>query len=253
MPKRSKEDFLARLREQAEFLLTSARGFYAGSFAESVRIATTLRVLLHESSQSKSLIQRVRPNGLDLPIVDHVGEMPPGEEVFSFSVGIRVDPGTAVFPSVDLESAHYTRRSIGAWWNRRVFSFWSSGKQTLSTWMVYTRKQVVLILANKEGGAHVDPTIDPAYVKLLTDQPLDFECGGVRIETPDLARFLTAQSGVEMLESLKQNFFPDLDVRPKWDVGTVPPRSITVDQLAGRIVRITPPSFPSLRTRIIKR
>lgn len=251
--KRSKEQFLAKLREQADFLLASAHRFYdEGVFAESMRIATHIRTLVHETGNSKPLLKEVQSNGLDLSILDHAGKVS-GEEVFNFAVGIRVDRGVAVFPSVDLQSAHYTPCVIGAWWNRPVFSFWSNARQGLSTWMVYTRKQIVLILANKEGGAHVDPKMDPAYVKLLTDQPLGFEYQGVPIETPDLAKFLTAQSGVEMLESLKQNFFSDLDVRPKWDVGTVPPMSISVDQMSGVIARVTPPGFRNPRTTIIKK
>lgn len=250
--KRSKQELLAKLREQADFLLTSARRFYdEGVFAESMRIATCIRTLVYENGKSKPLLKEVQPNGLDLSILDHVGKIQ-GEEVFNFAVGIRIDSGVAV-PSVDLQSANNTPCVIGAWWNRPVFSFWSNGRHGLSTWMAYTRKQVVLILANKEGGAHVDPEMDPAYVKLLTDQPLGFHYQGIPIETPDLAKFLTAQSGVEMLESLKRNFFSDLDVRPKWDVGTVPPVSITVDQIAGVIARVTPPGFLNPRTIIVKR
>src|SRR5208282_5343190 len=93
----------------------------------------------------------------------------------------------------------------------------------VGTQLIYRRKQVVLILSNKEGGAHVDPNEDPNYVRLLTDLPLSFADYGLPVETPDLARFLTAQSGVEMLECLKRNFFPDEDVPLKWEFG-VPPR-----------------------------
>jgi hypothetical protein len=40
-----------------EFLRTSLRGFYAGTFAESVQIATVIRVLVHESGTSKPLLK----------------------------------------------------------------------------------------------------------------------------------------------------------------------------------------------------
>ena len=115
--------------------------------------------------------------------------------------------------------------------------------------MVFTRKQVILILANKEGGAHVDANMDSSYARLLTDQPLHFELRGVPVETPDLTRFLAAQSGVEMLECLKRNFFPDFDVREKWDVGTLPAMSISMDQISGRIVRLAPASFLNCKTK----
>jgi hypothetical protein len=251
VPKRSKEDFLVRLREQAEFLLTSARGFYAGNYAESVRIATALRVLVYETSQSKSLLRSIQPNGLDLSILNHVADIPPGEEVFNFAVSIRVD-GLAVFPSVDLTSAHYSLCAIGAWWDRRVFSFWSTGKQELSVPVVFTRKQIIRILANKEGGTHVDPTVDSAYARLLTDQPLQFEVQGVPVATPDLARFLAAQSGVEMLDCLKRHFFPDLDVAQKWNVGTLPTAWIAMDQISGRVATVIPATFGYRRRRVFR-
>lgn len=247
---RSKKEILEKLREQAEFLRSSARGFYEGNYSESLRIALHLRTLVHEG-MSKPLLKQVQPNGLDLSIIEHVGEtQEAGEEVLTFAVGIRTD-GPVVFPSVDLESANYTRCSIGAWWNRRVFSFWTTG--AITTRMVYTRKQVILILANKEGGAHVDQKIDPAYIKLLTETPLGFECAGARIETPDLARFLAAQSGVEMLECLKRHFFSDLDVPSKWDVQPVPPVSITLDQITGLAVTTYGSTFPRPRIKITKR
>lgn len=250
---RSKENLLAKLREQADFLLASARGFYEGNSAESLRIAAHLRTLVHESGTNKPLLRQVRSDGLDLQILDNVGgTRQPGEEVFSFSVGLRVDK-PAVFPSDDLESTNYKRCSIGAWWNRQVFAFWSQGQQGISKWMTYTRKQVILILANKEGGAHVDSEIDPAYAILLTDQPLHFQFDGIDVQTPDLAKFLAAQSGTEVLECLKHNFFLDLAVPPKWDVSAVPPISVTMDHISGTIVRVLPPTLPGPQIRITKR
>ena len=55
---RRAENVVARLKEQMEFLRTSLCGFYAGDFAESVRIATVLRVLAHESGMSKPLLKQ---------------------------------------------------------------------------------------------------------------------------------------------------------------------------------------------------
>jgi hypothetical protein len=198
---RPKENILARLKEQMEFLRISLRTFYAGNFAESVRIATIIRVLVHESGRSKPLLKQAKPNGLELPILEHAEERPGQEQIFSFAVSVRMGPTVA--PAVDLGSSHYSLSSVGAWWNRMVFTFQSR----IGTQLIYRRKQVVLILANKEGGAHVDANEDPDYVRLLTDLPLSFADYGLEVETPDLAGFLTAQSGVEMLECLKRNFF----------------------------------------------
>jgi hypothetical protein len=246
---RPKEKLLAMLGEQMGLLRTSLDGFYGGKFAESLRIATIIRVLVHETGMSKPLLKQARPDGLDLQIREQVDEGTPGqEELIRIAVGIRLGPGRTVAPAVDLLSSHYSLSSVGGWWDRTVFTFPSR----LGPQVIYTRKRVVLILSNKEGGAHVDPDEDPDYVRLLTDQPVSFACYGVQIETPDLARFLTAQSGVEMLECLKRNFFPDSDVPSKWECGAAPPVAMYLDQISGMLMRVAP-AFPRAEIRVTKR
>lgn len=243
---RPKEKVLAKLREQMEFLRTSLRAFYAGDFAESVRIATIIRVLVHETGMCKPLLKQAKPNGLELPILEHVGEWPGEEPIFGFAVSVRMGPTIA--PAVDLGSTHHTLSSVGAWWNRTAFTFQSR----IGTQLIYRRKQVVLILANKEGGSHVDVDEDPDYARLLTDLPLSFADYGLEVETPDLARFLTAQSGVEMLECLKRNFFPDEDVPLKWEFGEAPPIAQYMDQISLLPQRLIVP-FPMGEIRVTKR
>lgn len=246
---RRKNKLLSMLGEQRDHLRTSLDAFYNGNFAESLRIATTIRVLVHETSQSKPLLTQARPDGLDLQIPEHVGDARPGqEEIIRFAVSARLGPGPTVAPAVDLGSSHYSTSSVGAWWGRTTFSFPSR----IGTQVVYTRKQVVLILANKEGGAHVDPHEDPNYARLLTDQPLAFEVAGVQIQTPDFARFLAAQSGVEMLECLRRNFFPDYDVPSKWEHGRTPPVATYFDQISVISMQVAP-AIPWIETRVTKR
>ncbi len=177
--------------------------------------------------------------------MEHVGEWP-GQEIFSFAVSVRLGPTIA--PAVDLASSHHTVSSVGAWWNATVFTFQSR----LGTQLIYRRKHVVLVLANKEGGAHVDKDIDPDYARLLTDSPLSFTFAGIEVETPDLARFLVAQFGVEMLECLKRNFFPDEDVPSKWEFGVAPQVAQYVDQIS-LTQRLVVPAFPSAEMRVTKR
>lgn len=243
---RAKAKILEKLREQMGFLRTSLRAFYEGNFAESVRIATTLRVLIHETGSSKALLVQAMPSGLELPIVDQASEKTEHERIVGFAVSVRL--GSILAPAVDLGSSHYCLSSVGAWWNRTVFTFPSQ----FGTQMVYRRKQVVLILANKEGGAHVDENEDPNYRRLMTDLPLSFEVSGVRLETPDLARFLTAQSGVEMLDCLKRNFFHDEEVPTKWEFGVAPPVAQYMDSIS-----LTPsfidPVFPRAEVHVTKR
>lgn len=244
---RPKEELLAKLREQMGFLRASVERFYKGDFAESLRIAAIIRTLVHESGKSKPLLKQLRPDGLDLQIQEIAGEEKPSvDEIYRFVVSVRLGP--VVAPAVDLGCTHYALSSIGAWWCRTVFAF----RSRLGTWMTYTRKRIILILANREGGAHVDPEVDPDYARLLTDEPLTFDCAGVPVETPDLARFLAAQSGVEMLECLKRNFFEDSDAPLKWEFGEPPPIATYLDQISARLTLVAP-AFPSAQIQVTKR
>jgi hypothetical protein len=244
---RPKENVLAKLKEQMQFLRSSLCTFYEGNFAESVRIATIIRILVHETGISKPLLKQAQPSGLDLPILDHASERPDETAIFKFAVSARI--GVTIAPAVDLGSSHYSASTVGAWWNAEVFTFQSQvGRQ-----LVYTRKKVILILANKEGGAHVDENEDPDYSRLLTDLPLSFHHYGFPIETPDLARFLTAQSGAEMLESLKRNFFPDEDVPLRWEHGgDSRVNQYYMDQIS-LIPRLVMPAFPQGEIKITRR
>jgi hypothetical protein len=244
-----KEQLLLKLREQMELLHTSVIAFYNGRFAEALRIATSIRVLVHESGSSKPLLKLIRPDGLTLQIPAYTEGARLGEDqVILFAVGIRLGPGTTVAPAVDVHSSHYSLTTVGPWWERPVFRFQSK----VGTQLTYSRKRVVLILANREGGAHIDPNEDPDYVRLLTDEPLSFMYNGARLETPDLARYLVAQSGVEMLECLKRNFFHDYELPPTWEFGTPAPKSTYMDQMSVKACRVTT-AFPSADIRVTKR
>jgi hypothetical protein len=246
---RSRETLLEILREQTGLLRTSLESFYKGSFAESLHIATRIRVLVHETKHSTSLLQQLNHNADKLPILDSARRSKPSDhEVFRVTLGVRLGPGASVWPAVDLNSTHYGVSTIASWLRRVVFRFHS----VLGPQATYTRKEVILMLANREGGAHVDTDENPDYVRLLKDLPLGFSANEVRIETPDLARFLTAQSGVEMLECLQHNFFPETDVPRKWECGTPPPVARYIDDISA-VASWVAPSRPRGELHITRR
>ena len=103
---RAKANILEKLREQMGFLRSSLRAFYEGRFAESLRIATTIRVLVHETGSSKALLVQAMPNGLELPIFDRAREKTEHEHILGFAVSVRL--GSTLAPAVDLGSSHYS-------------------------------------------------------------------------------------------------------------------------------------------------
>jgi hypothetical protein len=204
---------------------------------------------VHETGRSKPLLTQIRPDGLDLQIIEHASPARSHEEeILFFAVGLRIVPGSGVSPAVDLQSSHNFLSTVGSWWTRAVFAFQSR----VGPHMTYSRSQILLSLVNREGGAHVDPNEDVNYVRLLTDLPLTLSFGGVQIAPPDLAQFLAAQSGVEMLECLKRNFFPASDVPSNWECGSPPPVAMYLDQISAKAARIIAPS-PMAEIRVTKR
>ena len=56
----SKQDLESHLREQIEFLKRSTKSYDEGFESEGKRIAVVLRVLLHDTNQSLSLLNQLR-------------------------------------------------------------------------------------------------------------------------------------------------------------------------------------------------
>ena len=86
----------------------------------------------------------------------------------------------------------------------------------------------------------------------MTDLPLSFGFSGVQLEVPDLARFLTAQSGVEILDCLKRNFFTDEEIPLKWEFGVAPRIAQYLDRISVR-PGVIAPVFPGAEFHVTNR
>jgi hypothetical protein len=159
------QDFKQQLKRQLGFLERSARDFDAGHRDEAIRIATVLRVIFHDTGSSTSLLKQL--NAVTVSIRSKApdraaqsaklgGRRIVGE--FSWSLAsIAASPSGGSFQPA-LEISHKDR-SISAqdWW-LEVFAHIEG--------VDYTRRAVVLWAANKDGGAHVDPTLPLDYERL---------------------------------------------------------------------------------------
>jgi hypothetical protein len=71
-----KKSLREKLEEQRHLLGKSVKEFASGDLPEAVRIATTVRVLVHETGRCKPLLKQITPSYLDLRILDHPPAMP---------------------------------------------------------------------------------------------------------------------------------------------------------------------------------
>lgn len=151
------------LREQVAFLRASVRAYDGGFAGEAKRLAVVVRVLVHDTSASISLLSQLNLKGIQL--FDTAYDYDPRKYFHSFHGLAMMQTGAssrmfvprcAVPPKPFDEPLKLV--PFDQWWNKVVIV---DAKRNQ-----FTRQQLVLTLSNREGGAHVDPTLDDAYTAL---------------------------------------------------------------------------------------
>ncbi len=166
--KQSSEDLERHLKEQITFLERSARIYDEGNPDEAKRLATTIRVLVHDTKHSRSLLRQLSlkrigfVDGGDIPLKGNLA------------------------PEAGLTALHY--RSGEAWWepkylmegrpapHLRTFDSWWPRPVVIDDEKAeISRAQLVLAMVNKDGGAHVDPKLERTYARLTRYNSLRWE------------------------------------------------------------------------------
>jgi hypothetical protein len=165
-----KKAFLEKLEEQRHLLRKSVKDMATGDLAEAIRVATILRTLIHETGSSKPLLKYLNGNYLELAILDVAPKKeepsPPGVQsavVLEVPVGFQIKP-EGTFLSPDRPAEAYAPSSLGKWWHRPALILPGLGG--------FSRREIVLGLANKEGGVHLDPNISQRYQQLIENKSL---------------------------------------------------------------------------------
>lgn len=211
-------DLFSHLQRQLDFIDRSCDAYDRGYPDEAIRIAQQVRVLIHQTSKSTSLLTQLGATQIRLlttvpPISsrtiffdgistcsvrgDHDGN--PSEA----KVGARLGEGPPVrklFP-------------VDAWWNQPLY---------VRNDIRVTRKNLVLTAANKDGGAHIDPNLTREYIDPnLTREYQELNAGlwtfvtdTTETKFPESHFYFLRQIGYEIINS------PDLLVMAK--TGTIP-------------------------------
>lgn len=154
----STADFQSHLRRQLRFLESSAASFDSGFHDEAVRIATVIRILIHQTKSSTSLLKHLNATTINLLSTT---EGATERTVMYMGMGrarLHGDGNYSYLPSLS-DGPHSFSIPVSKWWDQVVFV---AGGARLS------RRKIVLAAANKDGGAHVDETLDPEYEALTS-------------------------------------------------------------------------------------
>jgi hypothetical protein len=151
-------DFKAHLSRQLTFLWRSCDAYDKGHTDEAIRIATVIRVLVHDTPKSTSLLNHLSALGISL--CSTVSNLDTSRSVFLTGMGrMRITSTKSTWaPATDC-SAIAGQLPLAEWWNQVVYIL---GKVRA------TRKSLILAAANKDGGAHVDASLTTEYETLMT-------------------------------------------------------------------------------------
>lgn len=165
------------LQEQLGFLKRSCVAFDGGVASEYKRMALAIRVLCYDRGNSKSLLMQLGMKGGDF--LSYCEKISPSNLLASHPlVMIELGMIARYLPVLDDGPVSPRSLSFDQWWSEAVFR--SPQGITLS------RGDFVLIVANQDGGAHVDPAIDKRYNKLANENLAGWVAADSRGESPML-------------------------------------------------------------------
>jgi hypothetical protein len=158
--KQTRENLEGHLARQLAFLQRSADAYDKGFTDEATRLAVPIRVLVHDARASASLLHQLNEKSRDF--YDTAVPAVSGNLVmYGALIQMAIGPGGATYiPYLDgpLPAGKPTWVSFDKWWRRIIFANPEG--------LAMSRKDLVLAVANQDGGAHVDPSLDEAYAKL---------------------------------------------------------------------------------------
>lgn len=160
---RTRTDLLAELQDQIDLLAHACQSYDQGLKPIAKHIALSLRVLLHHRGNSQALLQQL--GFRSYRFLDTAGELNPKnlltENPLCF---MRIGNNSDFLPRCMGGVPHERWIRFEDWWNHPVVR---DDKRR-----VFHRRDLVLNVADTDGGAHVDPTLDEAYMDLSRNNSL---------------------------------------------------------------------------------
>lgn len=147
LSEQEKLELFEHLEDQMSFLVASTRLYKAGNIAEAKRLATTIRVLVHDTAASRSLLSQMGVKDKLLWISS--GSVDPANLIGTFNLAF-FDTRLGGFGPLPAEFIQRIGSMVDfeTWWSEPVMKDVTGDE--------FSRKEIVLALANKEGGSHVD-------------------------------------------------------------------------------------------------
>ena len=206
--RQTEKDLINHLKEQIAFMLASSESYDNGFEGEARRLAVIIRILVHDTSQSKSLLGQLGKKNIGF--LDTAIKFNPNNPLtincltmMRFSSKNGLLSGIYVAPLNNLSPSRSNKKiPFEAWWAQNII-YRDNMKNT------FTRRDLILNVANTDGGAHVDSKLDNAYAQFSRFNTLGWKIfkDGMAEDfqnTPILPSI--RQIAYELLMSLKDEF-----------------------------------------------
>jgi hypothetical protein len=152
---RPSSELLEQLELQISFLDRSCIAYDKGEIDDAIRIATTIRVLIHNTKASTSLLKHLNATTISLhTTVEDVQDHWNGYRGMGL-ISMSSDGTHDYTPSLDM-SPFNDYIPVSKWWDQIVFVTDSAR---------LSRRKIVLAASNQDGGAHVDAVLDSLYAQ----------------------------------------------------------------------------------------
>jgi len=205
----SLDELQKHLREQISFMLRSANLYDEGYREEAKRLALHLRILLHDTSKSHSLLGLLDIKN-QTQFYDTSSDYDP-ENLLSHAglVSLKVSEKGAIYAPRLGESPSgkiFRKVPFDYWWSEVVIVDKSRSS--------FSRSDIVLSVAHKDGGAHIDPKLEEFYADLTRKNSMGwfFEKTGALPESlKEIELASIRQIAYEVLTSLHEahpEYFP---------------------------------------------
>jgi len=201
----SQSDLERHLEEQLQALEILTDQYDQGADILAKQMAGILRLLFHQTKNSHSLLGQLDKLGIQF---FDTACPPEPNQITSYSGLVMWAVGGKYFPLLDSNPQFHKQVDFQTWWNSTVLIDGQKNE--------FSRSRLILLVADKDGGAHVDPTLPADYAELSRSNSLGRLYGdGVNwfpVEHPELAS--VRQIAHEVLKTLRPGYTKTVTLPP---------------------------------------